>query len=191
LMTVLSPAAFLAFNYIVYGRLVRFSIGLKYSMVNAAKVARFFVVSDVVTFLIQSGGGALEASANSANIGAKIFLAGLVLQMISYLVFVFFLIRTHIMVGRSTEFEGNEKWWRIFHLLYFSSVYILVRSVYRVVEGAQGNGGYLITHEVYFYVFDVLPLALAIGIYIFFWPSNYIESSVFEPVTRDPEIALK
>lgn len=52
-MTVLSPAAFLAFNYIVYGRLVRFSIGLKYSMVNAAKVARFFVVSDVITFLIQ------------------------------------------------------------------------------------------------------------------------------------------
>lgn len=56
LMTVLSPAAFLAFNYIVYGRLVRLSIGLKYSMVNAAKVARFFVISDIATFLIQVRG---------------------------------------------------------------------------------------------------------------------------------------
>lgn len=56
LMTVLSPAAFLAFNYIVYGRLVRLSVGPKYSAVNAAKVAQFFVLSDVITFLIQVRG---------------------------------------------------------------------------------------------------------------------------------------
>lgn len=84
----------------------------------------------------------MEASANSANIGAKVFLAGLVLQMISYLVFVFFLIRTHIMVERSAEFERKEKWWRIFHLLYFSSVYILVSYSFIILRSADLNPSY-------------------------------------------------
>ena len=74
----------------------------------------------------------MEASVNLANTGAKIFLAGLVLQMISYVVFVFFLLRTHMMAKSSTEFNGQEKWWRIFHLLYFSSVYILVSNSFRI-----------------------------------------------------------
>lgn len=29
-------------------------------------------------------------------------------------------------------------------------------------------------NAVYFYLFDILPLALAIGIYIFFWPSDHL-----------------
>lgn len=52
LFIVCSPAAFLAFNYIVYGRLISY-IGTEHSMVNPQKVAKIFVISDVITFLIQ------------------------------------------------------------------------------------------------------------------------------------------
>ena len=53
LLLVCSPAAFLAFNYIVYGRLVVEKIGAKYSPIKPTIVARIFVISDVVTFLVQ------------------------------------------------------------------------------------------------------------------------------------------
>lgn len=53
LFLVCSPATFLAFNYIVYGRLIEENVGAQYSLIRPSLVARIFVISDVVTFLIQ------------------------------------------------------------------------------------------------------------------------------------------
>lgn len=52
LPVVLSPACFLAFNYIVYGRLIPL-LGRKYSLINPRIVGKLFIISDVVTFFIQ------------------------------------------------------------------------------------------------------------------------------------------
>ena len=52
LFIVCAPAAFLAFNYIVYGRLIAY-IGAGHSMMKPQRVAKIFVISDVITFLIQ------------------------------------------------------------------------------------------------------------------------------------------
>jgi len=52
LLIVCSPAAFLAFNYILYGRLIS-HIGAEHSKVNPRRVAKIFVISDISTFLIQ------------------------------------------------------------------------------------------------------------------------------------------
>lgn len=62
---VLSPATFLAFNYIIYGRLIvavdgslskRGGLRAKshYSLIPPRLVGRMFIWSDVVTFLIQA-----------------------------------------------------------------------------------------------------------------------------------------
>jgi len=47
-----------------------------------------------------------------------------------------------------------------------SNAAIILRSVYRVVELAQGWRGYLITTEPWFYGFDTFPMALCMGIWI-------------------------
>jgi hypothetical protein len=52
LFIICAPAAFLAFNYITYGRLISY-IGTEHSIVNPQKVAKAFVLSDVFTFLLQ------------------------------------------------------------------------------------------------------------------------------------------
>ena len=52
LLIVCAPAAFLAFNYIVYGRLISY-IGAEHSIVNPQKIAKIFVISDISTFLMQ------------------------------------------------------------------------------------------------------------------------------------------
>lgn len=61
LCIVLAPASFLAFNYIVYGRLVRNRVGARFSLMRPTWVARIFVLSDVVTFLVQVSANALTS----------------------------------------------------------------------------------------------------------------------------------
>ena len=55
LFIVVSPAAFLAYNYIVYGRVMRGSVGEKagFSLLRPSRVSTIFVASDVITFLMQ------------------------------------------------------------------------------------------------------------------------------------------
>ena len=50
---VLPPAAFLAVNYITYGRLIRSCVGREHSFLRPERVGRTFVLSDTLTFLIQ------------------------------------------------------------------------------------------------------------------------------------------
>lgn len=54
-LIVCSPAAFLAFNYIVYGRLFLNSIEAKHSLIRPQITSKVFVFSDVATFFIQVG----------------------------------------------------------------------------------------------------------------------------------------
>jgi hypothetical protein len=50
---VLAPAAFLAYNYILYGRVIRICVGREHSRIRPEIVGRTFVISDIVTFLVQ------------------------------------------------------------------------------------------------------------------------------------------
>jgi hypothetical protein len=181
-----SPGAFLAFNYILYGRFIVNTVGGKHSLIRPDRVARVFVISDVVTFLIQATGGSMGASntISTQRLGSHIVLVGLTVQTVSYILFIALCGRAHLSIRK--EASGNESWWRIMWLLYFSSVFITIRCIYRLVELAQGFTGYLFTHEVWFYVFDSLPLFLAISVYIPYWPGNYLsyESREIPMVSR-------
>jgi hypothetical protein len=49
---------------------------------------------------------------------------------------------------------------------------VLIRQIYRVIEFAQGFTGYLAVHEVYFYVFDTIPILISGAVYIICFPGN-------------------
>ena len=101
---------------------------------------------------------------SAMHIGAHIIVGGLAIQVLSFGFFItvaiFFdvKIRKHPTPKYSNPSIPSQK-----HLkaLYVASVLILVRSVFRVVEYAQGNDGYLLRHEYYLYIFDsVLMLSI-------------------------------
>ena len=50
-----APAAFLAFNYVIFGRLVVQCIGPSHCAIRPNRVAVIFVTSDVLTILVQVG----------------------------------------------------------------------------------------------------------------------------------------
>jgi hypothetical protein len=121
----------------------------------------------------------MEASKtiSTQKLGSHIVLAGLAIQTISYILFLALCGRAHLSIKKEGSTSGKEAWWRTMWLLYFSSVFITIRCIYRLVELAQGYTGYLFTHEVWFYVLDSLPLLLAISVYIPYWPGDYIKPS--------------
>ncbi|KIJ67477.1 hypothetical protein HYDPIDRAFT_166066 [Hydnomerulius pinastri MD-312] len=178
LFILLPPAAFLAFNYILYGRFIVTCVDRRYSWIRPEKVARYFVISDITTFLIQGGGGGLQASTNptSDKLGADILLGGLILQTLSFALYIILVSHAYRGIVRDGIKPSQEPWGMIFWTLFFSSAAFMVRCIYRVVELGQGShgGGYLMTHEIYFYLLDSLPLLIGICTYIIYWPAKYL-----------------
>ncbi|KLO17830.1 hypothetical protein SCHPADRAFT_936671 [Schizopora paradoxa] len=176
LLIITSPATFLAFNYIVYGRFIRNRIGRGYCLFRPTSIAKIFVFSDVLTFMIQGAGGGIETSRSNGKLGTNILLLGLILQIVSYLFFVTLILYTHRTVAKANKVIRYDRAWRTVYLLYFSSLFIVIRGVYRIVEFGQGRLGLLVTHEVFFYTLDTLPLFFATVIYVFQWPGIYTEA---------------
>jgi hypothetical protein len=106
------------------------------------------------------GGGIMASgSIESVHTGEKIIIAGLVVQL---LFFGFFIITGVIFHARlvqqptSKVYSQSLPWERQLYALYVASLLILVRCIFRLIEYAQGNSGYLISHEVFLYVFDAV-----------------------------------
>lgn len=117
------------------------------------------------------------------------FLVGIILQFASYIFFLCLAIRCHLILISFSKSSPNPQPYasinKLFAVLYFSSVFIIIRCAFRTAELAGGFRGYLITHEVFFYVLDSLPLIVAIGIYVPFYPSSFYPfSNKFERRSR-------
>ncbi|KAJ4479096.1 RTA1 like protein-domain-containing protein [Lentinula aciculospora] len=210
-LTLCSPAAFLAFDYIVYGRLLLNCIGARHSFIRPQWVSTFFITSDISTFVIQAIGAAFVVQPEHHNLGEKVVEAGVILQTISFGIFSAMLLMTYINIKREGLSSGTEIWWRAYQAVAFSSVFIVVsllrallrdfpspsricliqyaqiRSIYRMISSIQGSASPVATAEIYLYLLDVLPLMISIGVYIPFWPGDYItgEDSIVRVTTAE------
>ncbi|KIJ70468.1 hypothetical protein HYDPIDRAFT_78585 [Hydnomerulius pinastri MD-312] len=199
LFIVLSPCAFIAANYVLLERLAHHINCTDHVLLPARRLTIIFVSSDTITFLIQAAGGSLCASHNPTQVqtGSHILLAGLVLQLASFLIFsclyVRFLYRVYTLEHDAWELDKGRPWyvdWRtLAEALTVSCIGILVRSVYRVAELSQGFFGYLATTEIFFYALDTLPLVVAIIVYVPFWPGRFIGEDHQDLPVTEPKLS--
>jgi hypothetical protein len=63
-------------------------------------------------------------------------------------------------------------WERHIYAVYSGSLLIFVRSIFRLIKYAQGNDGYLVTHEAYMYIFDGVLMLLNMGVFAWIHPSE-------------------
>ncbi|KAJ3718062.1 RTA1 like protein-domain-containing protein [Lentinula guzmanii] len=175
ILTACSPATFLAFNYIIHGRLLGRSMGKRHSYIPPNYVSWFFICSDVLTFIVQAAGTAMFTKTSTLNTGKTVFQVGVILQSASYYIFVIFYFLSWRSCRKEGIATGHEAWWKIYKLLGMSSFFIIVRTIFRIAESCSDPGTSIRTREVYLYVFDTLPLFLAIVGYIFYWPGPYFE----------------
>ncbi|KAJ7794398.1 RTA1 like protein-domain-containing protein [Mycena olivaceomarginata] len=157
-------------------------------LIRASRLAKLFVCSDVITFLLQAAGGGLMSSGSMASMGNKIIMLGLSLQLASFAIFTAVL----MLFGFRLRRDFPQYWfpqkkalpfrifsaapiddWRIlFFIICITCAGILIRSIFRIAEFAGGYNGYITTHEVYFYLFDSLPLWLSMTLYCIMWPKR-------------------
>lgn len=117
---------------------------------------------------VLGGGTMASGTASALTLGENIIITGLVVQIFFFTCFVITAGLFHYRLQREPTPKSigmSSLWKRSIHSLYFGSVLIWVRCVFRLIEYAQGNDGYLISHEVFLYVFDAM---LMFGVMILF-----------------------
>ncbi|KAF8076468.1 RTA1-like protein [Lyophyllum atratum] len=193
LFVVLAPCAFIAADYVLLGQLSRHLSADEHLVIPARRITIAFVTSDITTFLIQAAGGALSASADTLHanyVGSRIFLSGLIIQLISFVAFTsLYLLFLYRVYNRNPEIwrrDESKAWyndWRALGaVLFVSCIGILIRSMFRVIELSEGYQGHLATTEAFFYGLDTLPLFIAIVVYTPFWPGRFINKNISPPI---------
>lgn len=166
LLLLLGPALYAASIYMILGRLILLTGGEQYSLVRRTWLTKIFVGGDVISFMMQgAGGGIMSSGASGMKTGEKIIIGGLFVQI---LFFGLFFVTAIMFQMRGNEYLASlgrsVPWKKHLFALYATSILILVRSVFRVVEYIQGNAGYLLRHEVFLYVFDAVLMFAVMAI---------------------------
>jgi len=192
LLLLIAPALFAASIYIVLGRVILLVDGEQYSLIRQKWLTKIFVTGDVISFLVQAGGGGIQAagSLELLHAGEKIIVVGLFLQLAF---FGFFIVVAGLFHYRFVKANPRSKmqsplsndtvqhlavephqlpWKRHLLALYIASALIMVRSIFRVIEYVQGNNGYLLRHEVFLYIFDALLMFLVMCLFNWVHPAE-------------------
>ncbi|PVI00573.1 RTA1-domain-containing protein [Periconia macrospinosa] len=83
LLLLIAPALFAASIYIILGRIILLTRGEKHSVIRQKWLTKFFVIGDVLSFVVQGGGGGIQSagSLELLHAGEKIIVAGLFIQL--------------------------------------------------------------------------------------------------------------
>lgn len=164
------PALFATTIYMILARIIRAVNAEALSLVPIQWLTKIFVIGDVLAFTLQAGGGGVQGAGtlDLYELGEKIIIVGLFVQIGIFGFFVVTTVVFHIrLINRPTPaaLHAWVPWRRHLAVLYTTSGLILIRSVFRVIEYLQGNSGYIISHEVYLYVFDACLMVFTMAIF--------------------------
>ncbi|KAL3440274.1 RTA1 like protein [Aspergillus insuetus] len=200
ILILLAPPLYAASIYMVLGRLIVFLHAEKLSVVSVRWMTKIFVIGDVIGFVAQAAGGGIMASGTIENykVGEDVTVGGLAVQLAFFSVFIVTCATFHRRIRQSPTHEvtvpsvrlSEQKrrgWETVLVGLYAASVLILVRSIFRIIEYVQGNDGYLISHEVFMYVFDSALMFLTMVVMNVCHPSMILVGSRKE---RDAELTV-
>ncbi|KAH8668335.1 RTA1 like protein-domain-containing protein [Xylariales sp. PMI_506] len=185
--------------------------------VPARWITPIFVIFDVIAILLQGSGAAIVAGTEPTDAHAKakinrgraLALAGVSVQIAAFGLFTMVAVRfqrtskqfvpelestilrvegekTATLPGNPKKFNPN--WRTILLVVNVSCALILIRSIYRVVEFAQGRNGYVEQYEWFMYVFDALPICLVSVLYNVFPPGSYLPHMGFRLPKQEQKV---
>jgi len=132
-----------------------------------------------------AGGGLMSSgshgSQSTLKIGQDVIIGGLFVQVIFFGCFLLVAVLFQTRIHKAPTLESVSElipWRKHLFALYAASVLILIRSVVRVVEFIQGNGGYILGHEWFLYAFDAV---LMLGVMVTF---NVVHPSEVKALLR-------
>jgi len=117
----------------------------------------FFIPIDIVSLILQAAGGALSAtqSGSGNKLGVRISMAGLILQVVTLVIFVALFIDYVVRYVRKSTAGPLQPRMKLFlSFLFLSIIFVLVRCIYRIDELRDGYDGPLIRNEPLFMVLE-------------------------------------
>ncbi|KAJ7096974.1 RTA1 like protein [Mycena crocata] len=173
--TIIAPTPLIAVNFILLSRIIT-RLGPAYSRLTPRWYTRIFLTCDIIALIVQGGGGGIAASSHkpeNQKLGGNVMLGGIIFQFIAICVYtacgVDFL--RHYLASKpvrptvsASAARGvlDQKLRLMIAAMGFSTLMLFIRSIYRIVELADGWTGRIITTEVYFNILDGGMVVLAI-----------------------------
>ena len=106
---------------------------------------------------------------------------GLGIQVAFFAFFIVVTIIFHLRITRNPTTKSMAvatPWSKFIWILYLVSVLIMVRSVFRMAEYAQGNNGSLLQKEAYVYVLDATLMFVVAAVFAVYHPGDVLRDYV-------------
>ncbi|GKZ86634.1 hypothetical protein AnigIFM56816_002045 [Aspergillus niger] len=170
LFLLLAPALLAASIYMLLGRIILVLQAESHALLKKKWLTKIFVTGDVLSFLLQGAGGGIQASGSLAGMknGEHIIVVGLVIQILFFAFFIVTATHFYLRVHKypfPRSCSPHIPWKKHMKVLYATSIFIMVRSMFRLIEYIQGNNGYLLHHEAFLYIFDALLMFITMIIF--------------------------
>ncbi|KAG7896389.1 hypothetical protein KL908_000903 [Ogataea polymorpha] len=182
----LAPCFIMAGIYYTIGEMT-IIMGQMYSLLKPMQYSLIFIMCDITALVLQAIGGGVASNAlslfESTRGGADIMVGGLAFQVFSIALFQFFWYIFLFRCYRSYRKHGDDSFdpqyasvrKRQVFLVYIgfislAVIFVFIRSIYRLIELAQGFSGHLAVTEIYFFILEALMMALAICLMLITYP---------------------
>ncbi|KAN0141249.1 RTA1-like protein [Lactarius tabidus] len=204
---IIAPTPLVAANFIILGRIIR-RLGPQYSRLTPRRYTIVFVSCDIISLLVQAIGGSVASgtttSISQVNLGSHIALGGTIFQLVAIIVYcalaVEFLsryardrpVRLAQVPGEVTRGVLDRSLKRMLYAMSAMSIFILIRTIYRVVEFVGGWNGKVNTTQWLFLVFDGIMITLAMLTLNIFHPGVFLRQSDYplsSATSEDPSLA--
>lgn len=200
LCLLLGPTFMAASIYMLFGEIVKTLDASHLSIIPITKLTKIFVAGDILSLLLQSGGGGLMALSSKADFGEKLVIGGLTVQLIFFGCFMVCVVLFFLKCSRyptklanlSSSLSRYMNNWKVhLLLLVIASLLIFARSIYRLLEFVEGRDGKLMSSEEYLFLLDSLFITFAaLTLLSFYTPMMLSQTEMqFKNVERE-DIAL-
>ncbi|KAI1071649.1 hypothetical protein LB507_005309 [Fusarium sp. FIESC RH6] len=151
------------------------------SFLSLRWLTKLYVLIDIGCIASQFIGAIIPASGDADAIakGRTILIAGLVVQLVALTIFILTSVYLYIRITQETGpfLDGSfVRWRRYFRTIEAVTGIMIVRSIVRAVEYLQGQGGFVISHEVFIYLFDALPMFLVMLLFAVIHPGRLVRN---------------
>ncbi|KAI8970658.1 RTA1-domain-containing protein [Trametes punicea] len=202
--TIIAPTPLIAANFVILGQVIN-RLGHQYSRLNAKWYTIIFCSCDIVALIIQALGGAKASAEVEDNEdptpGGHVMLGGIAFQLAAVSIYLLlaaeFLLRYHLdkpfhRKGRMPKSFALDTGIKLMIVgLGLDGLFLLIRSIYRTIELADGWTGRIILTQVYFNVLDGAMIVLAMYALALFHPGILLGKAdrwnIKEPSQSDAE----
>jgi hypothetical protein len=176
---VTAPVFLAAGIYTILSALIHRVGGHKDSLIRPKLILWVFITSDVISTATQITGAALigvrESNGEDPTTANNILLGGLAYQVFSIGVFI---ILSAVFIFRARAEIHKSRLFIFIAAFGAATLFMYLRTVFRLAETAEGLGGNLSTKEVFFGALEFAPIVLAILLLTIWHPGRCVGNKV-------------